>query len=74
MIDTLVTGVLIILAVLVGVLAFQRWRRKKNLWFILAIVAAVLAAVVFWSSWTNGFPLLLVAAVLLFIGMRIKKG
>ncbi|MBI4731326.1 MAG: hypothetical protein HY781_04240 [Chloroflexi bacterium] len=54
--------------------AFQRWRRQKNFWLLLAVVTAVLAAAAVWLGLVNGAFLGILAAALLFLGLWTKRG
>ena len=61
----LVSGILSAVALLVAFFSFWRWRKTKRIWFLLAAIAALLAAPAFWLNWRNG-AFLLVCALLLF--------
>ena len=69
----LINCFLLLLALLVAYFSFRRWQKGKRIWYIIAIVAAVLSGFAFWLSRTNGI-ILLVGAVLLFgLGELFKK-
>jgi hypothetical protein len=66
--------VLSVLSLLMAVWTFLRWQKKKNIWLLLAIIVAVLAAGAFWLDLVNGIFLAIMAAALLFLGLWTKRG
>ena len=60
-------------ALLLAYFSFRRWLKNKRIWYIIAVVAAVLAAGAYWLSSLNG-TILFVGAVLLFaLGELFRK-
>ena len=51
---------------------FRRWQKNKGLWYVLAAVAFVLSAPVFWLSRQLGFLFFIPAALLLLLGELFK--
>jgi hypothetical protein len=51
---------------------FRRWQKNKGLWYVLAAVAFVLSAPVFWLSRELGFLFFVPAALLLLLGELFK--
>ena len=70
---TMVNGILTALALLVAFFAFRRWLKSKRIWYMLAAVAAVLAAPAFWLSWRHGGFLLICALLLFALAELFKK-
>ncbi len=73
MTDTLITGALTLLAILLAYSSFRGWQRNKSIWYLIATVASVLAAPAFWLSWVHGFFLLIPAAMLFALAQLFKK-
>jgi predicted membrane metal-binding protein len=72
--DLVVKVILSLICLGIAFWAFQNWRRKKNLWLLLAVITAVLAAAAFWLGLVNGAFLSILAAALLFLGLWTKRG
>jgi hypothetical protein len=51
-----------------------RWRQKRSIWLLLAVITAVLAAAAFWLSPVIGGFLGFLALALLFLGLWSKRG
>ncbi len=74
MFDTILTVVFVLLAALVTLDAFRKWRALKNNWFVIAAAVAGLAALGFIVSWTDGFYAIVVALILRVVaGMMAKR-
>jgi heme A synthase len=74
MMDLIGQIVLSLLCLGIVVWAFLRYRKKKNLWLLLAGVTAILAAVAAWLAWiVNGIFLVILALALLFLGLWSSK-
>jgi hypothetical protein len=72
--STFLTIILIVLCLGVALLAFLRWQKKKNLWLMLALITAVLAAAAFALSPVIGGFLGVLALLLLLLGLWSKRG
>lgn len=72
--ESIIKIVLSLLSLGIAFWAFQNWRRKKNIWLLLAVITAVLAAAAFWLAVVNGVFLGILAAALLFLGFWTKRG
>jgi hypothetical protein len=72
--DLIIKIVLSLLCLGVATWAFFRWRRKKNLWLILSVITAVLAAAACWLGQVIGVFMGVLAAALLFLGLWSKRG
>lgn len=66
--------ILSLLSLGIAVWAFLRWRAKKNIWLILAVVVAVLAAAAFWLGLVNGVFMAVLAVLLLLLGLWTRRG
>ncbi len=73
MTHTFFSAVFTLLALAVACFAFLRLLKKKSLWYVLSIFAAVLAAAAFWFAWPLGFFLLIPAALLFALATFYKK-
>ena len=69
----LVSCTLSLLALLAAYFAFRRWQKNKSIWYVISIVASVLATFAFWFSSVHGFFLLVPAALLFVLGELFKK-
>jgi L-lactate permease len=69
----LVSCALSLLALLAAYFTFRRWQKNKSIWYVISIVASVLAVPAFWLSWVHGFFLLVPAALLFVLGELFKK-
>ncbi|MGD2253279.1 MAG: hypothetical protein PVF70_10245 [Anaerolineales bacterium] len=69
--DALFTTVFGLLAALMAIDAFQKWRRNRNALFIASAVVAATPAPVFLMDWISGFSLLLLSAILRFAAARM---
>jgi hypothetical protein len=72
--DTVIKVILSLVSLGVAVFAFLRWQRKKNIWLLLAVITAVLAAAAFWLHYVNGAFLAFLALALLLLGLWTKRG
>jgi|GEM_PF-3198226 hypothetical protein len=72
--DTIVKVFLSLLSLGAAVWTYTRWRKKKNLWLMLAVVTLVLAAAAFWLGLVNGAFMGVVALALLFLGLWTRRG
>jgi hypothetical protein len=72
--DLIAKIVLSALGLLMAVWIFLRWQKKKNIWLLLAVIVAVMAAAAFWLDLVNGIFLAVMAAALLFLGLWTKRG
>jgi endonuclease/exonuclease/phosphatase (EEP) superfamily protein YafD len=72
--DTIVKIFLSLLSLGAAVWTYTRWRKKKNLWLMLALVTLVLAAAAFWLGLVNGAFMAVVALALLFLGLWTRRG
>ncbi len=72
--DTIVKIFLSLLSLGAAVWTYTRWRKKKNLWLMLALVTLVLAAAAFWLGLVNGAFMGVVALALLFLGLWTRRG
>jgi hypothetical protein len=71
--DTLFTIVFGLLAALMAIDAFQKWRRNREALFIASAAVAVVAAPVFLMDWISGFSLLLLSAIMRFVAARMAS-
>ncbi len=74
MMDLLAKLIPSLLALGAAVFCFLRWRRKKNVWLLLAMVTAILAAAGFWLDAVIGGFLGFQALALLLLGLWTKRG
>jgi hypothetical protein len=72
--DVLFTIIFVLLATLMALDAFLKWRRSKQVLFIASAAVAVVAAPVFLMNWISGFSLLLLSAILRFAAARMAGG
>ena len=74
MFDTILTAVFVLLAAMVAFDAFRKWQALKINWFAAAAAVAVLAALGFMVSWTDGFYVIVLAFILRVVaGMAAKR-
>jgi len=52
---------------------YRGWMKTKRIWFMISLVAAALAALVFWIAWPVGFLFLISAALLFALGTFFKR-
>jgi hypothetical protein len=72
--DVLLKIVLCLASLGIAAWVYMRWSRKKNIWLMLALVTAVLAALAFWLSFVIGGYLAIMAGALIFLGLWTKRG
>lgn len=72
--DTTLKIILSLLSLGIAVWAFLRWRSKKNIWLMLAVIAAVLAAAAFWLALVNGVFMAVMALALVLLGLWTRRG
>ncbi len=72
--STFLTIILIVLCLGIALLAFLRWQKKKNLWLMLGLITAILAALAFLLSPVIGGYLGVLALLLLLLGLWSKRG
>lgn len=72
--DTILSSFLFLLSLGAAFWVFLRWRRKKNIWSLLAIVTFILAGAAFWLSRVIGTFLAVIAAALFLLGLWAKRG
>ncbi len=73
--QSIINGGFTVVAVGLAYFTFRRWQKNKGLWYVLAAVAFVLSAPVFWLSRELGFLFFIPAALLLLLGelFRTKR-
>jgi hypothetical protein len=69
----LVNSFILLLALLLAYFAFRRWQKSKRIWYIISVLAAVLAGAAIWLSRPNGLVLLVGAGLLFALGELFKK-
>ena len=69
----IITTILTLLALGMAVFSFLRWRKKKSLWYLIAIAAFTLSAPAFWLSQVHGFLFFVPALLLFLLGELFKK-
>jgi hypothetical protein len=72
--DVIIKIVLCLASLGIAVWVYLRWSRKKNIWLLLALATAVLAAIAFWLSYVIGGYLAIMAGALIFLGLWTKRG
>jgi branched-subunit amino acid transport protein len=69
----LVNSFLSLLALLVAYFALWRGQKRQRIWYIIAVVAAVISGFAFWLSRSNGVVLLIGAVLLIGLGELFRK-
>jgi hypothetical protein len=65
-VHNLFSGLFILLSLALAFFDIRGWLKSQRIWFMISLIAAILAALVFWLAWPVGF-LLLISAGLLFV-------
>gem|GEM_PF-6613408 len=72
MFDLIMSVLLALFALLIALDAFQKWRKNKAIWLILASVTGLLSALAAFINWSNAFYGLFLTIIFYLIG-RSKK-
>ena len=73
MAHTLLTIVFSLLALALAFFDFRGWRKDRRIWFMISLIASIIAATAFWLFWGMGFLILIPAALLFVLGELFKK-
>jgi hypothetical protein len=73
MIDFMITMVLVALGILLGVDAFQKWRPTRVVWYILAAIGGLLAALAAFADWADAIYMLILVLVLRVVAGAVTK-
>ena len=73
MTHNLLSSLFILLSLALAYFDLQGWLKSKRIWFMISLIAASLAAMVFWLAWPVGFLFLFSAALLFILGTFFKR-
>lgn len=73
MFDFMITLSLIGLAIVIGVDCYRKWAVNKSIWYLLAVIAALLAALAALQSWGDSLFMSVLALLLRVPGRRRVK-
>ncbi len=73
MFDTITTIVLALLGALIAFDAFQKWRKSKSVWYLLAAIMGLLSAIAAFMDWSSSIYGSVLALILYLIGRNRKK-
>jgi hypothetical protein len=74
LIHNLLSGLFILLSLALAYFDLRGWQKSKRIWFMISLVAAVLAAISFLlPTWVVGFLFIIPAALLFLLGTVYKR-
>jgi hypothetical protein len=73
MTHNLLSGLFILLSLALAYFDLRGWLKSKRIWFMISLIGAFFAALVFWLAWPVGFLFLISAALLFALGTFYKR-